>query len=54
MQVAAVPGGDPRKSDTYFAGFNGRVGNFGRNTAIGDPYMVVDMRLSKFIRLQRG
>ncbi len=47
----AVPGGDPRSKTTYVADFTGRVGNLGRNSAIGDSYMTVDMRLSKFLRL---
>jgi hypothetical protein len=49
----AVPGGDPRSASTYFAGFTGRVGNLARNSAIGDPYMTIDMRVSKFVRLQQ-
>jgi Carboxypeptidase regulatory-like domain/TonB dependent receptor len=49
----AVPDGDPRSKSTYFSGFTGRVGNLGRNSAIGDPYMTVDMRISKFVRLQQ-
>jgi Carboxypeptidase regulatory-like domain/TonB dependent receptor-like, beta-barrel len=49
----AVPGGDPRSASTYFAGFTGRVGNLGRNTAIGDPYLAADIRVSKIVRVQR-
>jgi len=49
----AVPGGDPRSASTYFAGFTGRVGNLGRNTAIGDPYLAADVRVSKIVRVQR-
>jgi carboxypeptidase family protein/TonB-dependent receptor-like protein len=49
----AVPGGNPRDRATYFTGFTGRVGNLGRNTAIGDPYFTIDARVSKFVKLQR-
>jgi hypothetical protein len=49
----AVPDGDPRSRSTYFSAFTGRVGNLGRNSAIGDPYMTLDMRVSKFVRLQQ-
>src|SRR5262249_52366441 len=47
----AVPGGDPRSKTTYFAGFTGRVGNLPRNSAIGDPFMTVDARVSKVVKL---
>jgi len=33
----AVPDGNPRDKSTYFAAFTGRVGNLGRNSAVGDP-----------------
>ncbi len=48
----AVPGGDPRDKATYFAGFTGRVGNLPRNSAIGDSYVAIDTRVSKFVKLQ--
>jgi hypothetical protein len=38
---------------TYFAAFTGRVGNLARNSAIGDPYLTVDARVSKFVKMQR-
>lgn len=47
-----VPGGNPRDRGTYSTNFTGRVGDLGRNTAIGDPYVSLDMRVSKFLRLQ--
>jgi hypothetical protein len=47
----AVPDGDPRSKSTYFVDFTGRVGNLGRNAALGDPYMVFDARVSRFVRL---
>jgi len=46
-----VPGGNPRDKATYFAGFTGRVGNLARNTAIGDGYLSIDARVSKFVKL---
>jgi hypothetical protein len=46
-----VAGGDPRGKATYFGDFTGRVGNLGRNSAIGDPYLTLDARISKFLRL---
>ena len=49
----AVPDGNPRSTSTYFTDFTGRVGNLGRNFGTGDPYMTVDMRVSKFVQMQR-
>ena len=33
--------------------FTGRVGNLGRNTIIGPDYLTLDVRVSKFVRIQR-
>lgn len=49
----AVPGGDPRDRATYFASFNGRVGNLPRNFAIGPGYFEVHARLSKMFNFSR-
>ena len=49
----AIPGGDPYDRATYSANFTGRVGNLGRNTVIGPDYLTLDVRVSKFVRIQR-
>ena len=47
----ANPNGDPRDRSTYFAGFTGRAGNLPRNFGIASGFLVLDARLSKFIKL---
>jgi outer membrane receptor protein involved in Fe transport len=49
----ATPGGDPRDKATYSSNFSGRVGNLGRNANTGPRFLQVDLRLSKFVRVQR-
>lgn len=49
-----VSGGDPRNRATYSAGFTGRVGNLGRNTAIGPSFVELAARVSKVVKLPRG
>jgi hypothetical protein len=49
----AVPDGDPRDRATYFANFNGRVGNLPRNYAVGPGYFEVHARVSKMIRFSQ-
>jgi len=46
----AVADGDPRDRATYFSGFTGRVGNLGRNSAIGPDFFRLDARISKIVR----
>ena len=47
----ADPNGDPRDRNTYFTSFTDRVGSLQRNFGIGDPFMTIDARVSKFIQL---
>jgi hypothetical protein len=49
----AVPGGDPRDRNTYFADFTNRVGNLGRNVNTGTAFYTLDTRVSKFFQLDR-
>jgi hypothetical protein len=49
----AVPGGDPTDKATYATNFTGRVGNLPRNANRGPDFVQVDLRLSKFVRIQR-
>ena len=49
----AVAGGDPTDKATYSSAFSGRVGNLGAEREIGRAFVQVDLRLSKFVRVQR-
>lgn len=49
----ADPDGDPTSRSTYFSAFTGRVGSLGRNTNRGLAFAQVDLRVSKFVRVQR-
>ena len=49
----ADPSGDRTEKATYFSNFTGRVGNLGRNANIGPAFFQVDLRVSKFVRVQR-
>lgn len=47
------PDGDPRDRSTYSSAFTGRSGNLPRNFNRGPAFVQLDLRLSKFVRLQR-
>jgi Carboxypeptidase regulatory-like domain/TonB dependent receptor-like, beta-barrel len=49
----ALPDGDRTSKATYASNFSGRVGNLGRNANTGSSFFQVDLRLSKFVRVQR-
>jgi hypothetical protein len=49
--VLANPNGDPTDRATYFAGFTGRAGNLPRNFGTASSFAMLDVRLSKFLRL---
>jgi hypothetical protein len=49
----AVVSGNPTEKATYTSTFTGRVGNLGRNTNTGPAFAQVDVRLSKFVRINR-
>jgi hypothetical protein len=47
------PNGDPTDRNTYFADFTNRVGTLPRNFATGPSFYTLDVRLSKFVQLDR-
>jgi hypothetical protein len=47
------PNGDATLKATYNSAFTGRVGNLPRNANRGPDFVQLDLRLSKFIRVQR-
>jgi hypothetical protein len=49
----ADPNGDRTSKSTYNSAFTGRAGNLPRNANRGPDFVQVDLRLSKFIRVQR-
>jgi len=48
-----APGGDPANRGTYSSAFSGRAGTLGRNTHTGRAFAQVDLRLSKFVKINR-
>jgi hypothetical protein len=49
----ANPDGDPLDKATYSSAFTGRAGTLGRNTNRGPAFVQLDLRVSKFVRVQR-
>lgn len=47
------PAGDPYDRNTYYGDFTGRVGNLGRNSAIGPSFVTFDTRISKLFEVHR-